>query len=98
MTGEMHSIKQDGHDSNGDEWPIHAAIAKALEAELRPFDVYQGPYILTERGRLWLCSKDGYEATIYNSNRDIESEPFAVDDELAAIAAAESVTRQKTGG
>jgi hypothetical protein len=46
MTGEMCSIDQSGLDSNGEEWPIHAAIAKALGGTLQPFDVYQGPYIL----------------------------------------------------
>lgn len=51
MTGEMHHIDQDGNDSNGECWPIHAAVAKALrdegyDATLQPFDQYQGPYIL----------------------------------------------------
>lgn len=45
MTGEMHAISQDGIDSNGEEWPIHAAIAKAVGGTLQPFDQYQGPYI-----------------------------------------------------
>jgi len=45
MTGEMHSIDQTGKDSNGDIWPLHLAIAKAIGGELQPFDVYQGPYI-----------------------------------------------------
>ena len=51
MTGEMYHIDQDGKDDSGNEWPIHAAIAKALredghDATLQPFDQYQGPYIL----------------------------------------------------
>ena len=46
MTGEMYSINQDGEDSSGNIWPIHAAIAKALGGTLQPFDQYQGPYIL----------------------------------------------------
>ena len=46
MTGEMHSISQKGLDSNGDTWPIHAAIARAVGGRLEPFDVYQGPYIV----------------------------------------------------
>ena len=46
MTGEMGFIDQEGMDSNGDEWPLHAAIAKALNGEVKPFDVYQGPYVV----------------------------------------------------
>ena len=46
MTGEMCSITQKGVDSDGNEWPIHAAIAKAVRGTLQPFDQYQGPYIL----------------------------------------------------
>ena len=51
MTGEMYHIDQDGKDDSGNEWTMHAAIAKALRAEgyeatLQPFDQYQGPYIL----------------------------------------------------
>jgi len=45
MTGEMSWINQDGLDSNGEEWTFHAAIAKAVGGTLKPFDVYQGPYI-----------------------------------------------------
>ena len=47
MTGEMSYINPEtGVDSNGESWPIHLAIAKELGGELRPFDVYQGPYIV----------------------------------------------------
>jgi len=46
MTGEMYSINQDGLDNDGNEWVIHAAIAKAVGGTLQPFDQYQGPYIL----------------------------------------------------
>lgn len=45
MTGEMRSIDQDGNDSNGECWSLHAAIAKAVGGTLQPFDAYQGPYI-----------------------------------------------------
>ena len=46
MTGEMSWINpKTGEDSNGDSWPIHLAVAKAVGGELKPFDVYQGPYI-----------------------------------------------------
>ena len=51
MTGEMYHIDQEGKDDSGNEWTMHAAIAKASRAEgydatLQPFDQYQGPYIL----------------------------------------------------
>jgi len=46
MTGEMCWIDQNGVDSNGEEWPLHAAIAKELGGEVKPFDVYQGPYVV----------------------------------------------------
>jgi hypothetical protein len=47
MTGEMPYIDPEtGIDSTGEEWPIHLAIAKAVGGRLRPFDQYQGPYIV----------------------------------------------------
>jgi len=46
MTGEMCWIDQNGMDSNGDCYELHAAVAKAIGGTLQPFDVYQGPYIL----------------------------------------------------
>jgi hypothetical protein len=46
MTGEMAWVAQDGKDSNGDIWAYHAILAKAVGGELRPFDVYQGPYVV----------------------------------------------------
>jgi hypothetical protein len=46
MTGEMFYINPEtGEDSNGECWPIHLAIAQAVGGTLKPFDVYQGPYI-----------------------------------------------------
>jgi len=46
MTGEMYYINpKTGEDSNGDVWNIHLAVAKAIKGTLKPFDVYQGPYI-----------------------------------------------------
>ena len=47
MTGEMSYINQEtGVDSNGDCWYLHLAIAKAIGGTLKPFDTYQGPYIV----------------------------------------------------
>lgn len=46
MTGEMAWINQDGVDSNGETWEVHAAVASAIGGKLKPFDAYQGPYIV----------------------------------------------------
>ena len=59
MTGEMSWIKANGEDSNGECWPVHAEVARALRCKLKPFDVYAGPYIDHKRGRLWISSEDG---------------------------------------
>ena len=43
-TGEM---TQEELDASGlEEWPLHYAIADALGGMVKPFDQYQGPYIL----------------------------------------------------
>lgn len=63
MTGEMSWIKANGDDSNGESWPVHAEVARALRCRLRPFDYYIGPFIAHQRGRLWLSSDDGYTGT-----------------------------------
>lgn len=64
MTGEMQSIDKFGDDSNGESWPTHAALARALRGQLRPFDKYAGPYIQVPEGRLWLSSDDGLTGTV----------------------------------
>ena len=47
MTGEMHYINPEtGEDSDGNIWESHLAIAKATGGTLKPFDQYQGPYII----------------------------------------------------
>lgn len=47
MIGEMCQIDPvTATEPNGTEWPIHAAIAKAVGGTVRPFDQYQGPYIV----------------------------------------------------
>lgn len=87
MTGEMGSIDKNGVDSNGDSWPIHASIARQLKGELRPFDVYQGPYIYVQRPernyKFWIIaadtdgdSADYTHVRVYEQYRDRASEPF----------------------
>ena len=39
MAGEMYEARRD-------EWPTHFAVAEAVGGEVRPFDYYQGPYIV----------------------------------------------------
>ena len=39
MAGEMHEARRD-------EWPTHFAVAEAVGGEVKPFDYYQGPYIV----------------------------------------------------
>jgi len=46
MTGEMYSITEDGVYSDGDKWSLHVAVAQAVGGSLKPFDRYQGPYIV----------------------------------------------------
>ena len=64
MTGEMHWIRQDGVDSNGDEWPYHVIVAKAVNGTLKPFDKYQGPYIAV--GPDFLAGTRPYRVPIQN--------------------------------
>ena len=40
MTGEMCAA-----DCTREVYPLHFAIAKALKGKVRPFDLYQGPYV-----------------------------------------------------
>ncbi len=41
MTGEMYAS-----DVTAAEYPIHFAIARELGGQVKPFDVYQGPYVV----------------------------------------------------
>ncbi len=43
-TGEMTQSELDA--TGRDEWPLHYAIADALGGTVKPFDQYQGPYVL----------------------------------------------------
>jgi hypothetical protein len=54
MAGEMWSIDPvTGVEPDGTEWPVHAAIAKAVGGTVQPFDQYQGPYVLVgDEGRV----------------------------------------------
>jgi hypothetical protein len=102
MTGEMSWIKSDGTDANGEQWKVHAAVAKAVRGSLRPFDAYQGPYIRIKRGQLWISSDDGFTGTVTllrggpvawgGTAESIEYGPYQCID--AAIDAARVLMRQ----
>ena len=47
MAGEMCFIDPiTGIDDQDQEWSYHAAIAKAVNGTIQPFDQYQGPYVV----------------------------------------------------
>lgn len=88
MTGEMSAS-----EVTRDNWPIHFAIADALGGEVKPFDQYQGPYILIKEACLWLFIGSAW-ATVYNEATDCTSAEFPLwgPDEIAlAIGAARSL-------
>jgi hypothetical protein len=93
MTGEMHHIDTaTGEDSNGEVWNVHAAIARHLDGILRPFDKYQGPYILVDGAKLWLTTADGFVGRVYREDTEKVSFEFNLNTdntEHAAIVAAQ---------
>lgn len=102
MTGEMGWIKPNGDAADGNSYPVHAAVARALRCRLRPFDTYIGPYIAHKRGRLWISSDDGVTGTACLWPGGIAPawrEPIAVDfpnayDPEQALAAAREVLKR----
>lgn len=105
MTSEMNSIDTNGNASDGNCYPVHAAVAKALRSPLRPFDTYIGPYIAHKRGKLFLgvgvgsyagyvCLWPGGVAPAYC--KPVVCEYGNPDDISAAIAAARRTLRIKT--
>lgn len=101
MTGEMASIDKQGRDSNGDEWPTHAYLARKLRGELRPFDKYAGPYVKVPEGRLFLACDGAIDPMIVLWPGGIAPaycEPvvlyYGPDDENGALSAARKLLRQ----
>jgi len=109
MTGEMSYINPNtGIDSNGEEWPLHLAIAKAVNGTLKPFDNYQGPYIVVGKdlrvgnspydmpvqhlGIIRLWVID--DGTIYREDND-QTANFFPYDEMSACEAALSLLEMK---
>lgn len=91
MTGEMSSINEDGLDSNGGMWGLHAAVAKAVNGTLHPFDTYQGPYIqLSEGGKLWVQTSDGFTFYVIHSTK-AKAVAFYLDSEEGAAEAGKAL-------
>ena len=83
-TGEMSP-----EDVTREAYPAHFAIADALGGEVVPFDVYQGPVINTQYGRLYVnMEPEGGLATVWNEDNTNESNVFSLDDENGAVDAA----------
>ncbi len=79
MTGEMSKA-----DVTEEAFPVHFAIAAACGGTVKPFDVYQGPYILTPTGeRLFLSTDDGYWVCVWNERTNELSTYFPMWDETA---------------
>ena len=107
MAGEMNYINSEtGEDDSGNVWNIHAAIAKAVGGTLKPFDQYQGPYIVV--GTDITVGKSPYqlvpthlgiirlwvcEDVIYREDNE-KTAPYFPYDELSAVDAALSLLEQ----
>lgn len=70
MTGEMSAA-----DVTKEAYPLHFAIAEAMNGHVHPFDTYQGPYVLCEGGKLWIVDS-GDAAKVFNERNDRSSEEF----------------------
>jgi hypothetical protein len=96
MTGEMQYIDQEGRDSNGEGWLLHAAIAKAVKGELKPFDRYQGPYINVNGINLWICPDDQSNNGVFYVYREDNKQrgaPFWWQDIKAAIRSSKALLK-----
>ena len=102
MTGEMGWIKANGEAADGNSYPVHAAVARALRSRLRPFDTYIGPYIDHKRGKIFITSEDGCTGTVClwpggmapAFKEPVISEYFPADDVDAARVAVSEVLRK----
>lgn len=100
MTGEMAWILPDGTDSNGEIWSLHAAVAKAIGAELRPFDKYQGPFLHHPAYGAIFLEYDMQDASLpsfyaYATTFARKSRYFVAGIEEDAIAAVKEMLEQK---
>jgi hypothetical protein len=80
MTGEM--SKQ---DVTRDAYPLHFAIARALNGRVEPFDVYRGPYIRIGHDRIWIADHEKLTnyAVIWNETTGETSSMFWPHGDLA---------------
>lgn len=59
MTGEMCES-----EVTLEAFPLHFAIAKEFNGEVRPFDHYQGPYVFLNGARIWIMPDEGDPAIL----------------------------------
>ena len=78
MAGEMTKS-----DLTKEDYPFHFAVAKSLGGLVKPFDLYQGPYVLLplEGIRLWLVPafpEDPYSTEVcwYDDSSEKTSQIF----------------------
>jgi hypothetical protein len=75
--------------SGREEYPLHYAVADALGGKVRPFDVYQGPYIsIPGEGRIFINTEDGMICQWFNEHTNRVSPEFSFEDENGAVDAA----------
>ena len=94
MTGEMGYINPEtGEDSNGNIYSTHLAIAKEFGGDLKPFDVYQGPYIGLQNGeKLWIIDDEqGLGCRVYRERTETMSNTFHYEDIVTAVRAAKDL-------
>jgi len=79
MTGEMSR-----EEVTPEAYPLHFAVAESLNGTVHPFDQYQGPFVQTKHGRLWITSEDGWVFRVYNERTDKMSDywPIFRDNEI----------------
>ena len=71
MAGEMNKT-----DMTKEAFPIHFAVARSTGGEVKPFDMYQGPYVyIPGQGKLWLYI-DNMRGYWYNEFNERESGYF----------------------
>lgn len=73
MTGEMCKA-----EVTREAYPLHFKFADTHRGTVKPFDQYQGPYVLIPgRGRFWLNSDDGHFARWYDEREHTASFLFS---------------------
>ena len=89
MTGEMTQS-----EVTREAYPLHFALADAFDGEVRAFDQYQGPYVRSRIGTLWIQPHESWDGIfqVWNEHTEKLSEPFpfGADAEWVVSAATET--------